>query len=48
MEFYPYLIPGTATMSVLAIVYLVFVFWVRRPGRRAELAAKENCEFKEL
>ena len=37
----PYLIPGAATMAVLALVYLVFVFWVRRPGRQEDLQARE-------
>jgi hypothetical protein len=40
MEFSPLLIPGAATMSVLAIVYLVFVFWTRRPGRKLDLARR--------
>ena len=35
MDFTPYLVPGAATMAVLGIVYLVFVFWARRPERRA-------------
>jgi len=38
MEFSPYLIPGAATMSILAIVYLLFVFWVRRPGRQPDIS----------
>ncbi len=42
MELQPYLIPSAATMAVLGIVYLVFVFWVRRPGRRDDLAARQN------
>ena len=41
MDFTPFLIPGAATAAVLGMVYLVFVFWVRRPGRRADLAARE-------
>jgi len=41
MDFTPYLVPGAATMGVLGIVYLLFVFWVRRPGRQADLAARE-------
>lgn len=48
MEFSPYLIPGAATMAVLAIVYLIFVYWTRRPGRADELARRstevENTE----
>ena len=42
MNFVPYLIPGAATMAVLGMVYLIFVFWVRRPERRAQLAARSN------
>lgn len=42
MDLTPYLVPGAATMAVLAIVYLVFVFWTRRPGRAADLAARER------
>ncbi|WP_425049920.1 hypothetical protein [Psychromarinibacter sp. S121] len=44
MEFSPYLVPGAATMAVLAIVYLVFVFWTRRPGRADQLSARERAE----
>lgn len=44
MEFVPYLVPGTATMAVLGMVYLLFVYWVRRPGRRAEMAERESHE----
>ena len=40
MEFSPYLIPGAATMAVLAIVYLVFVFWARRPGRQDDVSTR--------
>ncbi|KPP87137.1 MAG: hypothetical protein HLUCCA08_04230 [Rhodobacteraceae bacterium HLUCCA08] len=40
----PYLIPGAATLAVLALVYLLFVFWVRRPGRAEDLAARQNAE----
>lgn len=42
MDFSPYLIPGAATMAVLAIVYLVFVFWTRRPGRAEDLARRSE------
>ncbi len=42
MDFVPYLIPGAATMAVLGMVYLIFVFWVRRPGRQQELDARQN------
>ena len=41
MDFVPYLIPGAATMAVLGMVYLIFVFWVRRPGRQKDLAERE-------
>lgn len=41
MDFVPYLIPGAATMAVLGMVYLIFVYWVRRPGRQKDLAARE-------
>ncbi len=41
MDFVPYLIPGAATMAVLGMVYLLFVFWVRRPGRQEEVSARE-------
>ncbi|WP_172299926.1 hypothetical protein [Pseudoruegeria sp. HB172150] len=50
MEFSPYLIPGAATMAVLGIVYLLFVFWTRRPGRAQELerrASDTESEIKE-
>ena len=46
MEFSPYLIPGAATMSVLAIVYLVFVFWARRPGRRLKEVIRLQLELQ--
>lgn len=42
MEVSPYLIPGAATMAVLAIVYLLFVFWTRRPGREIDLKNRES------
>lgn len=42
MDFAPYLIPGAATMAVLGMVYLLFVFWVRRPGRQQELAERQT------
>lgn len=38
----PYLIPGAATMAVLAIVYLLFIFWTRRPGRAEDLKNRES------
>ncbi len=41
MDLNPYLIPGAATMAVLGMVYLLFVFWLRRPGRQADLASRE-------
>ena len=41
MDFVPYPIPGAATMAVLGMVYLLFVYWVRRPGRTEELRARE-------
>lgn len=41
MDFTPFLIPGAATMAVLGIVYLIFVYWARRPGRQADLAARQ-------
>ncbi len=44
MDINPYLIPGAATMAVLGMVYLIFVFWVRRPGRQDDLAAREMRE----
>lgn len=44
MNFTPYLAPGAATMAVLAIVYLLFVFWTRRPGRKNELSSRESAE----
>jgi hypothetical protein len=44
MDFTPYLIPGAATMAVLGMVYLLFVFWVRRPGRSADLDARQVQE----
>lgn len=43
MTFSPFLIPGVATMSVLGIVYLLFVFWVRRPGRAYELEMRRRA-----
>jgi len=42
MEMSPYLIPGAATMAVLAIVYLLFVFWTRRPGRALDRASQDH------
>jgi hypothetical protein len=42
MDITPYLIPGAATMAVLGIVYLLFVYWVRRPGRQMDLAIRED------
>ena len=47
MDFVPYLIPGAATMAVLGMVYLLLVYWVRRPGRQAELEAREMVEAAE-
>ncbi|MDJ0626963.1 MAG: hypothetical protein QNJ44_01785 [Rhodobacter sp.] len=44
MNLTPYLVPGAATMAVLAIVYLIFVFWTRRPGRKDDLAARDSAE----
>ncbi|MDJ0824865.1 MAG: hypothetical protein QNJ16_05115 [Rhodobacter sp.] len=44
MDFTPYLVPGAATMAILAIVYLVFVFWTRRPGRKNDLAARDAVD----
>jgi hypothetical protein len=44
MDYVPYLVPGAATMAVLALVYLLFVFWTRRPERKADLAAREAAE----
>ncbi len=44
MDLTPYLVPGAATMAVLGMVYLIFVFWVRRPGRRDDLATREAGE----
>ena len=44
MSHSPYLVPGAATMAVLTIVYLLFVFWVRRPGRKEDLAKRELSE----
>lgn len=44
MNFTPNLVPGAATMAVLAMVYLLFVFWTRRPGRKDELAAREGAK----
>ncbi len=41
MDFVPYLVPGAATMAVLGMVYLIFVYWVRRPGRQEDLAARK-------
>jgi len=41
MQMSPYLIPGAATMAILAMVYLLFVFWTRRPGRAADLKNRE-------
>ena len=42
MDFTPYLVPGAATMAVLGMVYLVFVFWVRRPGRAEDIASRDT------
>lgn len=42
MEFSPYFIPGAATMAVLGIVYLLFVFWVRRPGRNMDMDMRRS------
>lgn len=47
MELHPYLIPGAATMAVLGIVYLLFVYWVRRPGRLFDLQARKAGEADE-
>ncbi len=47
MDLNPYLVPGAATMAVLAIVYLVFVFWARRPGRAQDLEERRNAEGNE-
>ena len=44
MELVPYLIPGAATAAVLGMVYLLFVYWVRRPGRQDDLAAREHTD----
>jgi len=44
MDFMPYLIPGAATMAVLGLVFLVFVFWARRPGRQEDIAAREGLD----
>ncbi len=41
MDIAPYFIPGAATMAVLGMVYLVFIFWVRRPGRKSDLDTRE-------
>ena len=46
MEFSPYLIPGAATMAVLGIVYLLFVFWVRRPGRQADMEIRRSGDME--
>lgn len=42
MDLVPYLIPGAATMAVLGMVYLLFVYWVRRPGRVEDIAARQT------
>lgn len=42
MNIFPYLIPGAATMAVLGIVYLLFVYWVRRPGRQEDIASRQS------
>ncbi|MDF0599249.1 hypothetical protein P1J78_00760 [Psychromarinibacter sp. C21-152] len=47
MNLNPYLVPGAATMAVLAIVYLIFVFWTRRPGRAQDLAERRKAEGNE-
>ncbi len=44
MEFSPLLIPGAATMAILAMVYLIFVYWTRRPGRKHDLARRTATE----
>ncbi|MEL7114095.1 MAG: hypothetical protein AAGP08_00655 [Pseudomonadota bacterium] len=44
MELVPYLVPGAATMAVLGMVYLLFIYWVRRPGRQAELEARRMAD----
>ena len=36
MDFTPMFVPGAATAAILGMVYLLFVYWVRRPGRRQE------------
>ena len=41
MDYLPYLIPGAATMAVLGMVYLLFVYWVRRPGRQQDVASRQ-------
>ena len=46
MEFAPYLIPGAATMAILGIVYLLFVYWVRRPGRIEEIRRRATEELR--
>jgi len=34
MELFPYLNATANTMAILAIVYLMLIYWVRRPERR--------------
>ncbi len=42
METSALLSPGAATMAVLAIVFLLLIYWVRRPDRQADQAATEE------
>jgi len=35
MELFPYLNATANTMAILSIVYLVLIYWVRHPDRRA-------------
>ncbi len=44
MDLVPYLIPGAATAAVLGMVYLIFVYWVRRPGRQDDLAQRDTMD----
>ena len=39
MDFTPFLVPGAATAAILGMVYLLFVYWVRRPGRQQDLSS---------
>lgn len=41
MNINPYIVPGVTTMAILGIVFLVFIFWVRRPGRINDIAERE-------